>query len=285
MVLDGVVDHSSSTAAMSASAIHSTSLTMRRMLDWMHQNESSALYGRDTVKIWRELVERANENPLPAPDCVKTGICFPFVSGDDLRTALAGSLGSPIHRWPETSENLLQAHDHNNASAFSYPILDDEIGLLNSQFAITCHDWQVDDNWEDFKVLQYMGGAFSVDPAPPTAGRIWALGCARWPANVTNPPTIRRVQNSKSAKPILLIHALYDAATGFDQALGVHHNIDQSVLLTRYGEGHGSLGWPEAAGVVMEYFIKGVVPSPTALVDEPMSAIAHTDFESLGWAE
>lgn len=51
MVLDGVVDHSTSTAAMSASGMHSASLTMRRMLDWMHQNESSALQGRDTIKI------------------------------------------------------------------------------------------------------------------------------------------------------------------------------------------------------------------------------------------
>lgn len=258
---------------------------MRRMLDWMHQNESSALYGRNTVKIWRELIERADENPLPAPDCVKSGLCFPHVSGDDLRTAMAGPLGRPNYLWPEASENLLQAYDYNNASAFSYPILEDETGLLNSQFSIICHDWQFSDDWEDFKLLQYMAGAFSYDPVPTTAGRTWALACARWPANVTNLPTTRPVENSKSAMPILLVHALYDAATGFDQALSIHHNIDQSVLLTRYGEGHGSLEWPEAAGVVMDYFIRATVPSSTALVDQPMSVSVITDFELMAWNE
>jgi len=77
----------------------------------------------------------------------------------------------------------------------------------------------------------------------------------------------------------MLVHALLDPNTGYDQALGVHHAIDNSVLLSRYGEDHGRLEWPEGAQAIMDYFVNGTVHGPTALVDQPMNPDAFTDFE------
>lgn len=188
MVLDGVVDHSGDSIALTASESHSMSLTVRRMLDWMRTNDTSALQDRDTIKIWRELIERADETPVPAPECIQSSLCFPNVSGSDFRTGIYEALSHPTVLWAEASQKIAQAYDNNNATGFSYPISDSETGVLNSQFAITCHDWHFEDDWEAFKLVQYMSGAASLDPVGPVAGRIWALACPRWPAKVTNPP-------------------------------------------------------------------------------------------------
>lgn len=83
--------------------------------------------------------------------------------------------------------------------------------------------------------------------------------------------------------PILIVHALYDPATGYDEAVRLNEKIENSVLLTRYGEGHGSLEYVEGAQAIMDYFVNGTVPDATALVDEPMNPEARTDFEILGW--
>lgn len=283
MVLDGAVDHSLSTTAAFASQVHSFSLVMRRMLQWMSDNSTSSLHGRDTIKIWRDLVERADADPLAAPDCVQSQACFPSVNGADLRIAMVNALGHPNVLWSQLAENLLQAYDNDNASGFSYPILESETGTTSSQLAIICHDWEFRDDWEEWKLLSYMSSAFSLDPAGATGGRLWAIGCARWPAKVTNPPRSLRVRNSNSAVPIMIVHALLDNVVGYDQAIGLHQRIDNSFLLTRYGEGHGSLEWTEGVLTIFDYFIRGSLPEPGALVDQPWSQEVVTDFEVIGW--
>jgi hypothetical protein len=54
------------------------------------------------------------------------------------------------------------------------------------------------------------------------------------------------------------------------------------VLVTRYGEGHGSFGWPATKAVMDKYYIDLEVPgSESMLVDSPVSNM-RTDFERLG---
>ena len=282
MVLDGLVDHSLDITALTTSQVASFSLTMRRMLEWMSSNSSSALQGRDVVEIWRELIQRADDTPIPAPECVQSGLCFPKVTSGDLRTAIYKAVTHPTSQWPVWSQYIKQAYDDGNATAFSYPYQGDT-GIGYSQLSIICHDWHFIDNWQDFALLDYMSSTYSLDPRGPVGGQLWNIGCPKWPVQVTNPPTGTRVENSKNSLPILLMHSLLDAAVGYDQAIGVHQRIDSSVLLTRYDEGHGSLESVEAVDSMNAYFINGTVPEPLTIIGETMSQDVVTDFEILGW--
>ena len=84
IVLDGLVDHNRSTIDFTNSESNGFSLTQRRMLEWMSANTTSALHGRDVVDLYRELVERADKNAIPAPSCVKSETCRAEVTGDDI---------------------------------------------------------------------------------------------------------------------------------------------------------------------------------------------------------
>lgn len=282
MTLDGVVDHSSSHTALSTSQAHSMSLVMRRMLDWMRENSTSVLYEQDTVKMWRELIERADRDPLPAPECAMSGACLSEITSDVIRTSIFEELSHPNVLWPEGAIKIQQAYENNNGTSFSYPTSQDRTGLMQSQLSIACQDWHFEESWDEFKLFQYMTGIYSLDPTGPFGGRIWSIGCPRWPVHVRNPPRTLYVDNESSSKPILLVHALLDPNTGYDQALGVHRKIGRSILLSRYGEGHGSLEWPEGSQAIMDYFVNGTVPGPTTLADRPMNADTVTDFEVMG---
>jgi len=123
-----------------ASQAYSMSATMQRMLDWMRDNSTSVLFERDTAKMWRELIERADQEPIPAPECAKSGLCVSEVSGDDIRTAILRTLGHPNTLWAQAAVLIEEAYDNNNGTGFSYPISDERTGSFGSQFSIACQD-------------------------------------------------------------------------------------------------------------------------------------------------
>ena len=59
-------------------------------------------------------------------------------------------------------------------------------------------------------------------------------GCPGWPVAAPNPPRpmVRRAR--------LIVNATYDPSTAYPWAVGMFHQIEGSVLLTREGDGHTS---------------------------------------------
>lgn len=284
MVLDGVVDHSLSEVMFSASEAFGYSLTQRRMFAWLGSNTSSALYGRDVALEYRNLLNRADAEEIAIPECIDSGTCYPNVTGDDIRRAVFDPINNP-EQWPSFAEVLKEVFDNNNASGMLYPFSDQETGVSNSMFGIICQDYEWPDSWAEYQKLQYMHAAYSPEPQGPLGARMWPVGCARWPTKVTNPPASLRTRNISA--PIMIVNALWDPASGYDMALNMHHQLEGSVLVTRYGEGHGSFTWPAAKRVMDRYYIDVEVPeSGSLLVDSPLSAL-RTDFElqSLGHDE
>lgn len=280
MILDGVVDHSLSTAMFSASEAHSYSITQNRMFEWMSTKSSSSLHGRDVASDFRDLVERADEIPFQLEGCIQSGACFPNVSGNDIRVAAFDPANNPT-LWPTFAETLKQVLDDGNASAMEFPISTLETSITGSMLGIACQDWKWPDSWAEHLKLEFMHGAFSTGPQGPLGARLWSIGCPKWPTSVANPPASLRTENISA--PIMIVNSLWDPATGYDQALNLHHQLEGSLLLTQYGEGHGSLEWPETRRAMEKYLIDLEQPdSETSLLDRPMSG-QETDFELMGW--
>ena len=280
MILDSVSDHSVDAIPYAASESYSYSVVQRRMLEWMAANTTSALHGRDVVTLFHDLIKRADEHPLPAPECVGSGACFPNVTGDDIRHATFNPVNYP-YLWQPFSEIIKEAADNNNASALSQTISHSETGVFQSMFAIICQDWDFRQSWAEYRLKQFMTSAFSVDTSGTLGERTWGIACQRWPTNVTNPPKPMTVKGT--AAPIMLVNALWDPATGYDGMLNVHRQIEGSVVVTRYGEGHGSQAYPETRKVMYEYLADLKVPDAEhRLTDRPVST-AETEFEMQGW--
>ena len=283
MVLDGIVDHSMTVTQFTASEAHSYSATQRRMLEWVASNSTSAMHGRDMVTLFHELIDGVNQNPIHMPECARSEQCFPSINDDDIRNYAFRSANGPI-LWPQFALDMKEAIDNNNFSAFVYPLSTSETSIANSMFGIACQDWDFPKTWTDYRQTQYLNSAFSTDPQGPIGARMWAVGCPNWPTKKSNPPAPLRIENKDSAK-IMLVNSLWDPATGYDQALNVHDQIDNSVLVTRYGEGHGSWEWPETRKIIDEYLIEGSLRDQDDLLFDRPFRTWETDFEMLNWSE
>lgn len=220
MILDGLVDHSMSTLAMTASQAQTYSLTLRRMLNWMSTSPDSVLQGEAVVDIWRDLVEQADQEPIPAPDCVGSTSCFPTVNSNDIRYNVFESVATPLF-WPSMALSIHEAYRNRNATGLASKKTSSPTGSAGSQNAVICQDWDWKpySDWDDYLKTQYMSAACSLDTQSSNAARVWALACPRWPTKVTNPSGSRRVQNSES-NPVMLVHSLWDPNTAYEAALG-----------------------------------------------------------------
>lgn len=93
-------------------------------------------------------------------------------------------------------------------------------------------------------------------------GRIAAnelLPCAFWPATTYEPHRVR----ARGAPPTLVIGSTGDAATPYEQAVRVAHDLDEGALLTVELEGHIALGDSACAdAAATRYLVDLVIPAP-----------------------
>jgi pimeloyl-ACP methyl ester carboxylesterase len=286
MTLDGIVDHSQDITSFLSTEGQGYNLVQRRLLEWMSTNTSSALHGRDVVTLYHDLLKRASDDPIPAPNppisvCGSANGCWPNVTSEDIRNAIFNPTNTPTNAV-YYSLALKEAYDNNNGSLLAQAIPVMEIGAGQSNLAIACTDWAVPQlSWEQFLPTQWMGAAFSQDGQGPLATREWAIGCQKWPVRNprVNPPAPLYVRNPSA--PILLVNALWDPATPFDAAVKTSMRIEKSVLVARYGEGHGSLFSEPTREVLYKYF-HDVQPPKNRLI-QGLYWPEETDFEILGF--
>ncbi|KAJ9637482.1 hypothetical protein H2204_004906 [Knufia peltigerae] len=276
----GVADHTISSFDFTSTEITGTANDMSRMLDWAAHNESSPLKGQDVRGMLREIVAKADETPIRMPGCEKSGTCQAEVNGNTFRGTIVAFLDHPLGisgGFPLCARSIQEAYEGNYTMwATLNPTRPYEWDPSYSELGIICQDFDFDEDWERFQQTQMTTAALSPDMEGCDATRIWSMGCKGWPTKVTNPPHDYKITNTSA--PILLVHALWDSSTPYQWAVRVNRKIEGSVLLTREGEGHGSLAFDSTRKAMFDYLVDPVknLPKPLTVINE---AVAHNETD------
>jgi hypothetical protein len=274
MALDGGLDHNTAGLQMlnNESAAHEA--TLHQFARWCDATPDCALHGEDVLAVYDELVARGNETPLPAPQCEAAGTCRVTVTGDQLRFAAQGLLlfepPTPAYAhpgWAGFAEMLAAARD-GDASGFSWPLADSTTWSNYPGIPIGCVDWPTPfTSYED--VVAAMNLVTVASPHVLGATQTWnnSISCMGWPVPVANPPTRLDVQGTP---PILIVNATHDPSTAYIWAQLLHEQIENSVLLTRNGNGHTTYllpGESQTRDAIDAYLIDLELPAPNTILD------------------
>ena len=273
MTLDGVFDHGLPLTSVFADNARGYEDTLTRFAAWCATDTSCALHGRDVLALYDQLVQRANQQPIPAPRCANQP-CRRTVSGSDIQLSAYSALlfkqpvpaiGEP--GWNGLAQALAQA-EAGDASAFAAPRAtgpsDDPfpgLAVLCSEYPSFVH------GFGDFAAMRLLGRTL----APHSQGfaEAWTgvLGCLRWPVPAADPP--HRV-NVHGAPPILLVNATHDPSTPYVWAQDARTQIARSVLLTRDGDGHTSslLQGSSTRAAIARYLITSKPPPPNTVLPD-----------------
>jgi pimeloyl-ACP methyl ester carboxylesterase len=129
---------------------------------------------------------------------------------------------------------------------------------LDASFAINCMDRPAP---TDVAAYDQLGPAFAnASPLFGPATQYGNLGCAYWPVKPTGQA---QALTADGAPPILLVGGTNDPATPYAWAVAVSHQITNSVLLTRQGDGHVSYDKSICAQQAEDdYLINLTLPDP-----------------------
>ena len=260
MILDAVVDHTVSVETSAVSSAVSFGRTADIFYQWASTNKSPALHGQDVESIFKGLLAQLDKKPATLPECALSGKCSSTVTGQNLLSAFGGQLDY-TSSFPDLARGIAQAAK-GNFTGLASPI---QTAETSSQFSfmIACNDWYTNETYAEFANRQKAEQALSCgDYNGATAESKWMIYCPKWPTEVVNPPKPLNIANTSA--PVLLVNAIWDPATGYDGAVNVQRQIGGSVLLTRRGEGHGSMSSSivgETQRLMIDYLITGKLPA------------------------
>jgi pimeloyl-ACP methyl ester carboxylesterase len=274
MALDGIFDHSISTAAVFADNTASYEDALNRFAAWCAADAGCALHGRDVLGLFDQLVQQADVHPIPVPQCA-TEHCRTPVTGDDIRRNAYGLLlfknpipviGAP--GWNGLAQALAALAGSGDASAFATRLATSPRDGSFAGLAVNCIDFPpLIRRYDDLASLTLLARALA--PRTQGAGEAWPLlvNCMRWPAPLVNPPHRARIHG---APPILLVNATHDPSTPYRWAQNVFGQIPRAVLLTRDGDGHTSslLRPSRTSDAIARYLITRRTPPPNTVLPD-----------------
>lgn len=274
MVLDGALDHAQRGLAMLDNEARAYEKELERFAAWCDVTKTCALHGQDVLAVYDGLVATADEAPIPAPHCVKLGYCRAEATGEDIRFMVQNYLmfkhptpAFGLPGWEGLATALAEAQD-GDASAFAPYLSQSEASGLYAGLAIECVDWQTNiETYDDMAAIQIF--ARVIAPHTQGATQTWMIltGCMGWPVPVANPPGLWNVEGTP---PILLVNATYDPSTAYVWAQLMREQIEDSVLLTRIGDGHTSYllpGESETRDAIDHYLVTGETPPPNTIYE------------------
>jgi pimeloyl-ACP methyl ester carboxylesterase len=137
--------------------------------------------------------------------------------------------------WTELAQALEGAREGNPAVFAS--IGAGASGLMDANMAVSCIDWPLPRDADWYARL----AADLQSTAPDFAGlaAYSGLSCAFWPVPSQRVPGPVRAEGAPS---ILIFASTGDAATPYRWGVSLSHQLASGVLVTRNGNGHGSLG-------------------------------------------
>jgi pimeloyl-ACP methyl ester carboxylesterase len=267
MALDAIANHSVSVNALFADAAAAYEDALNRFAAWCAQTSSCPLHGRDVLALFDSVVQRADQQPIPAPDCAD-GSCRPTVTGGEIRLQALFQLvikdGLPpiFPSWNDFAIALARA-DQGDASGLSPELASSPLEFAG--LAINCGDYPPEIvTYQDFVAKTLLGRV--VAPHTQGASEAWLglLGCMRWPVPVTYLPHSITV---RGAPPILLVSATHDPETNYRWAHELLRQMPSAVLLTRDGDGHTS-SWlqnSQTSDAIAHYLITRQTPLPNTV--------------------
>ncbi|KAI0011855.1 Alpha/Beta hydrolase protein [Xylariaceae sp. FL0662B] len=239
LLLDGNLQHSQDETSNLLTESSTYETTLKRFFAWCAADDACPLSGQDVEGKYRSVLAKAAETPIPAPGCVNDTSCRSDVNEEELRFDLQGFLIS-TSAWPSLGQALIEAGD-GDATLISQqqPLaVGDayEDSYLFAGTAIACQDWaHASKSLADVRQKGTLGATFS----PLTRGACQSYkiqtSCIGWPAPLSNPPKPVTYTGDITA---LMVNAIYDPSTSYTWAVGLHGEIENSVLLTRNGSGH-----------------------------------------------
>jgi len=270
MALDGILDHSIASESLLADATVAYEDTFNRFAAWCAQTADCALHGRDVVALFDRLVQQADQQPIPVPECAMAG-CRTPVTGDDIRLNAYELLlvKSPIpafHRFGWNGfADALAALEAGDASAFARSLVGSPRDGTFAGLAVNCIDYpRLVRGFHDFVSATLLAGALA--PHTHGAGEAWPglIGCIHWPVPLANPPHRARIHG---APPILLANSTHDPSTPYRWAHHLLHQIPGAVLITRDGDGHTSslLHPSRTSDAIARYLITRKTPPPNTV--------------------
>ncbi|MDQ3693182.1 MAG: alpha/beta hydrolase [Chloroflexota bacterium] len=274
MALDGALDHNTAGLQMLNNEAAAHEATLRQFALWCDANPDCALHGEDVLAVYDELVAQGNASPLPAPRCEASGTCRATVTGDQLRFSAQGHLlfepPTPAYGhpgWAGLAEALAAARD-GDASGFSLPLAQSTTANLYPQLLISCVEWPTPfSSYDELAAATNMVNVVSPHVGGATQTWTTSVGCMDWPVPIANPPTRLDVTGTP---PILIVNATHDPSTSYVWAQLLHEQIDNSVLLTRNGNGHTSYllpGESQTRDAIDAYLLDLELPAPNTILD------------------
>jgi len=273
MALDGILDHALSPVTLFTDNARGYEDALTRFAAWCAQTTGCALHGQDVLAVYDQLVQQADQHPIPAPGCADRP-CRRTVSGSDIQLNAYNllllkdpipALGEP--GWAGLAQALAQAQA-GDATAFAAHLATSSRDDPFPGLAVLCLEFAPPvRRYRDLAALTLLGRVL----APHSQGfaEAWSalIGCMNWPEPVADPPHRAHVHG---APPILLVNATHDPSTPYVWAQDVRAQIPGAVLLTRDGDGHTSswLRRSRTRNATARYLITRKPPPPNTVLPD-----------------
>ncbi|KAF2734828.1 Diaminopimelate epimerase-like protein [Polyplosphaeria fusca] len=266
MVLDGVLQHSQAESANILTESTAYAVALESFFAWANADESSPLKGQDVEKLWYGILKNATDTPMPAKNCDDT-YCRKDVTEEEIRFNVQPQLINPSQDRRISLANSLLSASEGDASDFSSEIASAKYNTrMFPGITIGCQDWSpLASSFEDFQAKMRVGETFA--PLNKGASQSWTVqaSCVGWLAAPANPPAKLKI---KMEAPTLLVNSIRDPSTSYSWAVGMLEEIDNSILLTRNGDGHTSWGLNGATtDAINQFLLTAELPEPGTVLD------------------
>jgi pimeloyl-ACP methyl ester carboxylesterase len=263
MALDAIANHSVSVNTLFADAAATYEDTLNRFAAWCAQTSSCPLHGRDVLALFDSVVQRADQQPIPAPE-VRDGSCRPTVTGGEIRMEalflLVTKDGIPAIGFPSWNDFAiaLARADQGDAS-----------GSLPSwrRARSSSRGWR--STAPTIPGDRHLRGLRGQDTAGSGRGAAHPgreRGVAGHPRlhALAGPGHLPTAQHHGARRsPILLVGSTHDPETNYVWAHELRNQMPSAVLLTRDGDGHTS-SWLQnsrTSDAIAHYLITGNTPA------------------------
>ncbi|MEZ7125132.1 alpha/beta fold hydrolase [Nonomuraea sp. AD125B] len=259
MYLDSPIDHTNrSWTAWLLPRAKVKEDNLHRFAEWCATDQSCALHGRDALKVWDEVMDRAAKQPIPAPGAG---------AGAAASATLIASCATVTfdETWPELATSLAEAYA-GDATRFAKPFT----GAADPGFSriANCADFPYPTAYGEVKALEKR-----LRHAAPRIG--WTVAwppanlCTGLPQKASFPP---HPVHPRGLPPVLVAAGLYDDVAPPASARRITAQLDGARYLGAKG-GHALYlaGNPCVRDHVHRYLTTGQLP-PAGTTCDPASS-------------
>ncbi|KAL7940972.1 hypothetical protein V8C42DRAFT_349097 [Trichoderma barbatum] len=267
IVLDGVVDHTHDPMATMQAESASFEVTLKHFFEWCQHDTSCSLHNQtDIEEFFKQLVDKFEAGPIPAPKCKQTGAgaCRFDVSLEEMMAGLQRYLGPGQPGWGSLADNLLAA-SNGDASAFSTPYFTNNTDSTGTwaTYATGCQDWQHARDYHELQAVQRTLRILS----PLTRGYSQSFSffarCISWPLPEEGivPNNNKPILNPERLHPLLLVTSFLNPETSAQNAVNVRSIIPNAVLVFKNWTGNINYNTPgELASTINKYLLTRDLP-------------------------